>query len=234
MASLGTIISNWFRQKKEVVAKALGDDVRDGKFAIEDAKQANRVFESQIIALKAESAKIQNRITSRKEEIKKWQSIAEAAAKESNTAKGSDKSIKVNDAKTALMKKQTAENELKRLEDDLEKNRKVEGDLERQLNFQRSKISKAESDFASLSARKRGTEIRKQALEAQRASGLSDGTSPFAALDDLSKALEQDEAEITAMEEISGTAQNERLEQYIQEDTSDVEAELAALLKKNK
>ncbi|MCK5804685.1 MAG: PspA/IM30 family protein [Lentisphaeria bacterium] len=224
MASLLKAVNNWFRAKKDDAAKKLADPARDSQFAIEDSKTKVADFTGKIAKLVAESNRLRRQTGDAKADIGKWQGIAEKAASAEN----------VDDARTALERKAQAEQRVKTLDAELVQNDQIVKQLREQLNRARAKIAQAESNRARLVARLEGSKVRKEL--AQASSEFNADGNPLAALDDLQKAVDTEESEAEAWEDMSGggSVENQLEERYESASDSAVDAELQALMSKNK
>jgi phage shock protein A len=194
MASLFKAIGNMFREKRDDAAKALADPVRDGKFAIEDAKKQIREYTTQVAKLRAETIKQKANHKDALSEKKKYENLAKKAGEAGNEAD-------VRTAVEAIQKWTTRSNELK---SQITKNEQVETNLRSQLDAARTKISRAEQNHTTLAARKKGAEIRKSLAQASQQ--FADGQGGLSALDDLDEAVRNEEAEAEAYEEMSAPA----------------------------
>ncbi len=221
MASLLKSVGNWFRGKQDEMAKKLSDPVRDGKFAIEDSKKKIAGFTEKIAKLMAETNKLRKSHAEAEKNLEKWQTIAERAAEGGNT----------DDARTALEKKNLAKQETETLQAEINKNEQITNQLRQQLNRARARVAEAESNSARLVARMEGSKVRKELAKAT--SEFNSDDNPLAALDDLQKAVDSEEAEAEAWEDITGSGEMSLEEKYTTS-SSDVDDELAALMNKNK
>ena len=218
MKRLITAIINFFRGLFGIVSEKLEDDVRDGKFAIEDSKAQIADFRMKIAKLIAENKKMQRTLDLAKSKITKWQSIADTAgSKEDWTA-----------AETALTNKANAVKEVNTLENEIKKTEAIIANLKKQLDIAQNKIGTAESNITRLAARKDAAEIRTGLAKA--ASGLQ-GDGPLASLDKLEQKVDASEAEAEALEEMAFSEGSEtaELEAKYGAGSSDVSNELEAL-----
>lgn len=191
MASLFKAIGNMFREKRDNAAKALADPVRDGKFAIEDAKKQIREYTTQVAKLRAETIKQKANHKDALDEKKKYTNIAEQAGKAGNEA----------DVTLAVEQIQKWTDRSKELKDQIDRNEKVETNLRSQLDAARTKVSRAEQNHQTLAARKKGAEIRKSL--AMASSQFAEGQGGLSALDDLEESVRNEEAEAEAFEEMA-------------------------------
>ena len=194
MASLFKAIGNMFREKRDSAAQALADPVRDGKFAIEDAKTQIREYTTQVAKLRAETIKQKANLKDATEGKKKYTNIATKAGEAGNKA----------DVETAIGQIQKWTAREKELKEQIARNEKVETNLRAQLDAARTKVSRAEQNHQTLAARKKGAEIRMSLAKAS--SQFAEGQGGLSALDDLDEAVRNEEAEAEAFEEMSAPA----------------------------
>lgn len=199
MASLFKAIGNMFREKRDNAAKALADPVRDGKFAIEDAKKQIREYTTQVAKLKAETIKQKANHKDALEERKKYERIAGQAGKAGNE----------DDVRTAVEAIQKWTSSAAELKSQITRNEGVETNLRKQLDAARTKVSRAEQNHQTLAARKKGAEIRKSLAMASQQ--FAEGQGGLSALDDLEESVRNEEAEAEAFEEMSAPADETNL-----------------------
>jgi len=222
MVRLIKAIINFFRGLFGVAASKLEDDVRDGKFAIEDSRERIADFRKKIAHLIASNKNIERKRNESKLAVDKWSSIANAAGAKQDWV----------NAEKALTSKKSAESVVNSLTTEINKTERIITNLKKQLETAQNKINGAESDITQLAARKDAADIRKGLAEA--ASGLSSGDNPLASLDKLKDKVNASEAEAEALEEISaGNTDESDLEAlYGGGSGSAVNDELAALKEK--
>ncbi len=194
MASFFGTIKNVFREKRDNAAKALADPVRDGKFAIEDAKKQIREYTTSVAKLRAETIKQKANHKDALGEKKKYTIIAEKAGAAGNE----------DDVKMSVEQIQKWTSRAKELKDQIDRNEKVETNLRAQLDAARTKVSRAEQNHQTLAARKKGAEIRKSL--AMASSQFAEGQGGLSALDDLEESVRNEEAEAEAFEDMSAPA----------------------------
>lgn len=221
MTRLIKAIINFFRGLFGTVAEKLEDDVRDGKFAIEDSKEQINSFRIKIAQLLAENIKMGKTLAAAKQNVDKWQSIADTAASKEDW----------DGAEKALGFKKNAEGEVTTLTAEIGKTEKIISNLKKQLEIAQNKIGTAESNITRLSARKDAAEIRKGL--AQASAGLY-GAGPLSSLDKLEDKVNAQEAEADALEEMSNLSGDSDLESKYGSSSTDVSDELAALREKFK
>lgn len=197
MGRLIKAIINFFRGLFGLAASKLEDDVRDGKFAIEDSKEQIADFRKKIASLIASNKKIERKRDESKLAVDKWASIEEAAGAKQDWI----------NAKKAIASKKNAEGVVNTLTAEINKTERIITNLKKQLEAAQNKINGAESDITQLAARKDAAEIRKGLAEA--ASGLSSGSNPLASLDKLKDRVYADEVEAEALEEMAGSNTDE-------------------------
>lgn len=215
MPSLFKAVRNFFREKKDEAAEAIGDPVRDARYDIEDSKKQIADFERKVAQLMATNNQIKRRLEAAQEETKKWTGLAKKAAGAGNEA----------DVTTAITKKQAAASQTTGYKKEIAANEKIIANLRNQLTRARGKIAKAESNQAQLAARLEGAKVRKELTNA--ASGFGDG--PLAALDDLEKAVDAAESEADAYDDLRDDAGEDLEEKYGSGDTN-VDDEVARLM----
>jgi len=218
MPSLLKAIRNSFRAKKDQAAAALGDNVRDGKFAIEDSEKQVQNLSAAIRTARSNAIQIESRLKAAKEEAKKYGNLAKQAAGAGNK----------DDVAEAITKKNTAEQRAKQLETQVKINNAQIDNNRKTLEQSKNKIASAKSDHSILAARKESANARK-ALASTSASFDSD-KNPLAALDDLKKSVEADKAEAQAYEEEAGVGETTLEDKYGSAGDSSVDDEVEKLM----
>jgi len=218
MGRLIRAIINFFRGLFGLAASKLEDDVRDGKFAIEDSKEQIADFRMKIAKLIAENKKMDRKLEASKQNVAKWQSIADGAGAKSDWE----------GAKKALGFRSSATKEVNTLNGEITRTENIIANLKKQLETAQNTIGTAESNITRLAARKDAAEIRSGLAKA--ASGLSSGDSPLASLNKLEEKVDASEAEAEALEEMAeAEAGDSDLEAMYGGGGSDVDADLEAL-----
>jgi len=217
MGRLIKAIINFFRGLFGAAASKLEDDVRDGKFAIEDSKKQIAYFTTKIAHLIAESKKMERKLAASKTNVDKWQSIADSAGSKQDWA-GAEKALKI---------KSDASREVTTLTSEIDRTNKIIDNLKKQLETAKSRVESAESDIIQLAARQDAAQIRKDLANA--ASGLTSGDSPLASLDKLRNKVDAQEAEAEALEEMATGGDDADLEAKYGGGESDVSSDLEAL-----
>lgn len=202
MPSLFKSIGNMFRQKRDDAANALADPVRDGKFAIEDAKKQIREYTTQVAKLRAETIKQKQNLKDATDEKKKFTNIAKKAGEAGNK----------DDVQTAVGKIQEWTTREKELKEQIARNEKVENNLRSQLDAARTKVSRAEQNHQTLAARSKGAEIRKSLAMASQQ--FAEGQGGLSALDDLEDSVRNEEAEAEAFEEMAPADDGDLADKY--------------------
>jgi phage shock protein A len=213
--SLFRAISNYFREKSDDAAEAIGDPVRDAKYDIIDANKQVDGFEADIQRLMKANISRKKELADAKAEVKKWGNIAGEAAAAGN--KG--------DVESAITKKQAADTQVKSFSDEIKKNDKTIASLRTQLGQARNKIAKAKSQSATLAARISGGKLRTEL--AKSSSGMDGG--PLARLGNLETAARDAESDAEAWEELREDDDENLEEKYGSGDAS-VDDEVAALM----
>lgn len=183
-------VQSWLRGYDERAAAAMADPVRDGRFAIEDAKKEVGGFTSQIAKLVAGTKELQHRAKDAQASVEKFESIATKAGK-ANDAAG---------VKEALTLKARSQAQFMAFQHEIDANTKLETNLRAQLQKMQEKINNAESDSIRLEARITSGTIRAEV--ARNATGAGTGKG-LGALDDLSRAANKSEAEAEAWEDMA-------------------------------
>ena len=220
MASLLKAFGNMFREKRDKAAKALADPVRDGKFAIEDAKKQIREYTTQVAKLRAETIKQKANHKDALDEKKKYERIAGQAGKADNE----------DDVRTAVEQIQKWTGRASELKNQITRNEQVETNLRKQLDAARTKVSRAEQNHQTLAARKKGAEIRMSLAKAS--SQFSEGQGGLSALDDLEDAVRDEEAEAEAFEEMAAPGVESNLEDKYSGAGADTDDMMAKYMKK--
>lgn len=215
MPSLFRAIGNYFREKKDDAADAIGDPVRDAKYDIIDAGKQIDGFESDIQKLMMENNNRKKDLASSQDDIKKWVGLATKAAEAGNAE----------DVGALVTKKQASETEAKAFKSEIKKNDKTIANLRKQLGQARNKIANAKSQQATLAARISGGKLRTSL--AQSASGMDGG--PLARLGNLETAARNAESDAEAWEELRED-DGDNLEEKYGSGDADVDAETAKLM----
>ncbi len=207
---------NKFRAASDEAADKLKDPVAEGKFAIEDSKARLVKFRESITSALASNKMLEKDAVNADAESKKWANIARLAVESGNDQ----------DAKDALAKRQTFDAKVKHLRTQIAQNSTVIEKTREQMRKIEDKIAAAESNHSILTARLEATKVRKGLTAAQ--ANLTDGSNPLAALDQLEKEVNTQEAQADAFEEIAGVGK-ESLEEKYSATSSDVDEELSKL-----
>lgn len=198
MAGLFKAIGNWFRGKKDVAAQKMSDPVRDGRFAIEDSEKRVQEFQTKVAKFMAVNKALDREIKAQESEIEKWLGIAKKAASAGNQ----------NDVTQAVQAKQRAETVLKEKQKQFNQNEAILSQLRQQIQTAVAKVAQAKSNYSQLVARSEGAKVRKEL--AQASSNFGGGAGPLAELDDLQKAVDTEETEAEAFEEMASTSAGAR------------------------
>ncbi|NQZ58330.1 MAG: PspA/IM30 family protein [Lentisphaeraceae bacterium] len=218
-------MKNFFRGKADDLAKKMADPVRDGKLAIKDSEDQIQKFTTQIARVMAETKRLEKDSAAAEKDIAKWLNIAQNAA-----ASGDE-----DGARQALERKNTSQQKLDTFKAEFEKSQQLVNRLRQDLNRAKAKVSKAKNNITRLEARSSAANIRKEFAKAQ--SDFNNNSSGLSALDDLEKAVESDECEAEAYEDLVSdemSASGSSLEEKYGAPTSEVDDELAALMKGSK
>jgi len=190
--SLLKSIANALRGATEAAANQLQDPVRDGKFAIEDAKKQKDAFVSQIASLVAGTKALEKRVANENAEVQKFENIAQRAGA-ANDADG---------VREALALKAKNQKEADAFQHEIDQNKALEAKLRAQLDDMNARIENAETDSVRLGVRVESSKLRTEV--AKGAAGVSGGDG-LAALDELSKAADDSDAQAEAWEEMAKT-----------------------------
>lgn len=221
MANLWQAIKNTIRGKSQEMADKMADPVRDGKLAISDSKVQIAKFTEQIAKLVAHNKQLEKKKSEQDADVKKYQNLAEKAAGAGNRE----------DARQALELKAQAEARLSSTTAEVEKNQQIITTLRKNLSQARAKVAAAQSNMVGLEARREGAKVRSELAKAT--TEFNAGSSPLAALDDLEKAVNAEEATAEAWEELSEVDDpGKSLEdKYGAASSSEVDDELEKLMK---
>jgi len=184
-------IGSWLCGKDNELSKSLSDPVRAGQFAIEDSKKQVKEFTVKISQLIAANKRVEKEIESARADVIKYQGFAEKAAGLGNEP----------DCREAIRLKTEAQQQVEFLMHETVKNQQIIDTLRANLNSARAKISSAERNMISLSARKEGAKVRKELSMASSKFNINDG--PLSKLNDLEKAVIEEETEAEAWDELS-------------------------------
>jgi len=220
MASLKKGITNWFRGRKDAAAEALKDDVRDGKFAIEDSEKQIIEYRAAVARYMTQNKLFEGQAKSAKDESTKYSRLAKQAVDAGNNE----------DGREALTTKLQADARHKSLTAQINANKDIIAKQRGIIASSEAKIAQAKSNHAMLSARKEGAKARKALASAQ--TPFDSDNNPLAALDDLQKSVDTDEAEAEAMEELTGVGESSLEEKYGTGGDAAVDAELEKLMAK--
>ncbi len=213
-------VHNWFRAKNQEAAEALSDPVRDGKLAISDSEKQITEFTSKIASLIAETKNLERQLNDSKSTVSKYQNVATAALQAGNEA----------DARDAIALKQKAQQEVDTLQAQWDANNGLVTKLRDQLNTARMKVANAKSNITQLQARSSAAKIRTDLAKATTEFSSQQGG--LAALDDLEKAVNKQETQAEAYEELASAASSSPGQQLIEKYSagqSSVDDELARM-----
>jgi len=213
-------VHNWFRAKNQEAAEALSDPVRDGKLAISDSEKQIAEFTSKIAGLIAETKNLERQLNDAKSTVSKYQNVAAAALQAGNE----------NDARDAITLKQKAEQEVNTLQSQWTTNNALVTKLRDQLNTARIKIANAKSNITQLQARSSAAKIRTDLAKATTEFGEKQGG--LASLDNLEAAVNKQETQAEAYEELADAASSTPGQNLIEKysaGSSSVDDELARM-----
>ena len=219
-----------FKRISDIISANL-NDLTDG---FEDPermlKQAVREMEETIADVTSQTAKAMANETTLSRELERnenqqqqWQGRAEKAVAEGNDDL----------ARKALARKSEHEKLVNALAEQLKAAKEASASLRCQLAAMKAKLAEGKRNLATLSARKRAADFRKN-MENQAACVLSDvDDSAFAKFDRMKAKVEQAEAEAAAMAELRGMEPGVSVETCeVSDEELSVTAELAELKRK--
>ncbi|MDP8239521.1 MAG: PspA/IM30 family protein [Candidatus Hatepunaea meridiana] len=220
MAGLLKTFSNLIRGKSQDLAKKMSDPVRDSKLAIQDSEKMIADFTTRIAKLVAQNRRLQKDHKEAEADLTKYQGFAEKAVTSNS----------VDDARRSLELKAEVQKRFDNLTTEIARNEQLIKVLRDQLSKARAKVAGSKRNIVSLEARLEGSKIRKELAKAS--SDFNTGDSPLAALDDLEKAVNTEESEAEAWEElgIDDLSSQSLEEKYGSGSSADVEAELAKMM----
>ncbi len=224
MPGLLKSFSNMIRGKSKELSKAMADPVRDSKIAIEDSEKMIGDFTARIAKLVAQNRSLMRQQKDAEAEVSKFQGFAEKAVGAQN----------VEDARRSLELKAEAQKQNERLTTEIARNEQLIKSLRDQLSKARAKVSSAKRNVVGLEARHEGAKIRKELAKAS--SEFNAGGSPLAALDDLENAVNADESEAEAWEElvVDDKSSDSLAEKYGNNGATDVDEELRKMMEASK
>jgi phage shock protein A len=190
MGKFWKAVKNTVRKHKDDAAEKLADPVRDGKYAIEDAKKKLAEINGTMAKYSASIKKNERKLDTELADIKKYGNLAKKAA-----AAGNEENVlKCITEKTQAQAR--ADNLKKQIKTDLVYKNKMKNDWQKKNN----EVSQAESNHAQLAVRKQMAEARKEFAKGTQ--GL-DSDSCFAEMNKLNEVVESDECEAEALEEMA-------------------------------
>jgi phage shock protein A len=210
-------LSTWFRSKNMEAAQAMTNPVAEGKLAIADSQKQIAEFTSKIAGLIAQTKLFERQLADSKSDVTKYQNVAAAALRAGNET----------DAREALALKQKAEQQSNTLQQQLTANTALTTKLRDQLNNARLKVASAQSNITQLQARSSAAKIRTDLAKASTQFGANQGG--LAALDNLEQAVNKQESEAEAYEDLAldaGPAGQNLVEKYSIASSSSVDDEL--------
>lgn len=220
MAGLLKSFTNLIRGKSQELAKQMADPVRDSKLAIQDSEKLIADFTSRIAKLVAQTKSLQRDHKEAEADVGKYQGFAQRAADSKN----------IDDARSSLELKNQAQVRLDGLNSEIVRNERLVKNLRDQLSKARAKVASARRNVVNLEARFEGAKVRQELAKAS--TEFNTGDSPLASLDDLEKAVNAQEVEAEAWEELGDddTSETSLDEKYGSGSSAGVDAELAKLM----
>lgn len=209
------------------LTEGLEDPERTLKQAVREMEESIAEATNQTARAMANEKRLSRELQRNREQAERWHGRATQAVE------SGDDDL----AKKALTRKHEHEKLALALEDQLESARESSIMLKHQLEGMRAKLAEAKRSLASLSARKRAADFRRQ-MESQAAGICTEvDDNAFAKFDRMRSKVEQAEAEAEAIAELRGssvvTAPAPEEEEFSSEEV-DVSAELADLKRKLK
>ena len=183
-------INNWFRTKNMEAAQAMSDPVGEGKLAIADSQKQIAEFTSKIASLIAQTKLFERQLNDSRGDVTKYTNVAAAALRAGNEK----------DARDAISLKQKAEQQASTVQAQLDANNTLVTKLRDQLNTARLKVANARSNITQLEARSSAAKIR---TDLAKASTQFSNQGGLAALDNLEHAVNKQETEAEAYEELA-------------------------------
>ncbi len=183
---------NALRGYDDKVAEAMADPVRDGKFAIEDAKKEVASFTSNIATLVAGTKELEGKRDNQQKIVAKFERIATQAGT-ANDADG---------VREALTYKQKATDQITAFNAEIKANKALEAQLRAQLNDMQDRIENATNNEVRLTAQIQSSNLRSQVAQSAAGNGSGKGLS---ALDDLEQAANKAKAKAEAWEDLAST-----------------------------
>jgi len=217
--SIFSAINNWFRTKNMEAAEAMSNPVGEGKLAIADSETQIAQFTSKIASLIAQTKLFERQLNDSRGDVTKYTNVAAAALRAGNEK----------DARDAISLKQKAEQQVNTVQAQLDANNTLVTKLRDQLNTARLKVANARSNITQLEARSSAAKIRTDLAKASTQFSSKQGG--LAALDNLERAVNKQETEAEAYEELAidaGPAGQNLVEKYSIGEGS-VEDELARM-----
>lgn len=211
-------LKNRMRKVADEAAEAIKDDEANAQYAIEDAEDKIKEIRGNLAKVVSQRIQAERQVTAKQAEVDKYLNAAKAAKSKGDEA----------NARSLLGEKQGRERELIALQAGLEEIKKGEAGMRTTLNTYETRVAKAKSNSAVLSARANTAKMRKELASAT--AGIEDNN-VLSALDELEQDVLEDEAEAAAYEELgsASTSSEDLANQYLAEDTSSIDDEFAKL-----
>jgi len=200
MGKLWNALKNTWREKKDEAAEKLADPVRDGKFAIEDAKKQEAEFTRQVAEHIAAIKRMERDRAESEAQMKKYDKLAKTFAKK--IEEGDDSQMK--NLEAAAQKVEQFKAKMTELKKGIETNEGHRRKLESDLNQVRNRIATAEQNYHTLAARQKAAEMKKKLAESK--AKLETGMGGLSALDELQNAVDVTETQAEAIEELAGVS----------------------------
>lgn len=213
-------IWNVIRGADAAAAKAMKNNVRDAKLKIEDAKKKVAQFEQNISQHISARLELERKVKTEKANLKKWNIVKENAGKNQD----------IETARSALTKIAGIKSQIAQLEASIKSNKAMADKFIAQRDKLNQRIQTSESNLSTLAAREKSANMN---IEMNKAASKLQGGFDLG-LDEFEDEVVQKENDAAAWDELSHDPDSDMLEKYGETGSSDIEAELAALMDKHK
>ena len=218
-----------FQRISDIVSANFNDMVEKYEDPEKMLRQAVREMEDAIRTARPDVAKAMASEKTITKELASNEAQCDLWAKRAETAVGAgDDEL----ARKALTRKREYEKIVAALKDQHEAATEASQTLRHQLEAMQSKQKEAERRLGTLVARKKAAEVRTKMAESQAALGANLDRDAFDKFDRLTKKVEMAEAEAEAMSELARSGRDADEPEESSAEDLDIEAELAALKKK--
>lgn len=200
-SSLAITLRNLFRSASDKASDSLADPVRDGEYALQDAQKEANEFRGEIKNLIAAN----NVLVAQADEARNKENTFAALAKKINSSiqAGDTSEQTARDLDQAINLAKLAGAKVELLTKEIQKNEALESKLRDQLDALQEKIDSGKVNFVALSASSAGLKLRERAA---KSAANAEAGSGVAALDNLAKAVQAQEASAEAWEELAASS----------------------------